>query len=210
MSKLKLTYFDMTGRAEPIRQALFIGGIDFEDERLGWEEFGKLKDKYPYGSLPVLTLENGEIIAQSNVILRYIGRQTKLYPQDNLQATKVDELIEATEDVFFKIFPILFEQNEEIKKQGIEKNDKEVIPHWVKLFEKRIEKYGKGGYAVGDQLTIADLKINQLFGGILHGTLEQLKVYSSESIKNAPRIMEIINTVSQNPKIVEWNKKHQI
>ena len=35
MSKVKLTYFDFDGgRGEPIRIALSIGGIDFEDHRI--------------------------------------------------------------------------------------------------------------------------------------------------------------------------------
>eukprot|EP01091_Cochliopodium_minus_P021196 TRINITY_DN95_c0_g2_i3.p1 TRINITY_DN95_c0_g2~~TRINITY_DN95_c0_g2_i3.p1 ORF type:complete len:157 (+),score=48.86 TRINITY_DN95_c0_g2_i3:30-473(+) len=145
MSKLKLTYFDFTGRTEPIRLALFIGGIDFEDERIDFPELQKRKPNLPYGSLPVLTLENGEEIAQSKAILRYVGRLTKLYPQDNLQATKVDELFEALDDFSSKMGPILQEQDLEKKKQGLEKINTEIIPHWVNLIEKRVEKFGKGG-----------------------------------------------------------------
>jgi hypothetical protein len=34
MSKIRVIYFDATGRAEPIRIALSIGNIAFEDVRL--------------------------------------------------------------------------------------------------------------------------------------------------------------------------------
>lgn len=39
MAPLKLLYFDIAGRAEMIRLALHIGGVDFEDVRIGREEF---------------------------------------------------------------------------------------------------------------------------------------------------------------------------
>eukprot|EP01091_Cochliopodium_minus_P021198 TRINITY_DN95_c0_g3_i2.p1 TRINITY_DN95_c0_g3~~TRINITY_DN95_c0_g3_i2.p1 ORF type:complete len:117 (+),score=25.89 TRINITY_DN95_c0_g3_i2:72-422(+) len=88
MSNLKITYFNAEGRAEPIRLALFIGGIEFDDERIDFPELQKRKPNLPFGSLPVLTTGEGEIIAQSNAVLRYAGRLAKLYPQDNLQATR--------------------------------------------------------------------------------------------------------------------------
>ena len=43
MSTIKLTYFDMDGgRAETTRIALSIAGIEFEDHRISFEEFGGL------------------------------------------------------------------------------------------------------------------------------------------------------------------------
>eukprot|EP01091_Cochliopodium_minus_P021194 TRINITY_DN95_c0_g1_i8.p1 TRINITY_DN95_c0_g1~~TRINITY_DN95_c0_g1_i8.p1 ORF type:complete len:225 (+),score=78.55 TRINITY_DN95_c0_g1_i8:62-676(+) len=198
----------MTGLAEPIRLAFEIGGIEFEDERIEKEQFEKIKSTLPYGSLPYLTLGDGEIIAQSNAILRYVGRQTKLYPEDNLQATRIDELIDAVGDILPKIFPTVLEKDPEIKKQGIEKINNEVLPHWVNLIEKRIEKYGKGGYSVGDHLTIADLKLYMFFGGVLFGIIPPLREFSADSIKSSPRLLEVINKVKDHPKVVEWNKKH--
>jgi hypothetical protein len=43
MPTYKLTYFDYDGgRGEPIRIAFHAAGIAFEDERLSYQEFGKL------------------------------------------------------------------------------------------------------------------------------------------------------------------------
>lgn len=41
--KLTLTYFDFAGLAEPIRMALAVSGLEWEDKRLTREEFGALK-----------------------------------------------------------------------------------------------------------------------------------------------------------------------
>lgn len=49
------------------------GGIDFEDVRITFPEFGKNKAEghYPYGSVPVIDLE-GKLYGQSAAILRYV------------------------------------------------------------------------------------------------------------------------------------------
>ena len=41
----------------------------------------------------------GTMIAQSNTILRFVGRNTNLYPKDPIDALKVDELLESTEEL---------------------------------------------------------------------------------------------------------------
>eukprot|EP01091_Cochliopodium_minus_P018090 TRINITY_DN7253_c0_g1_i2.p1 TRINITY_DN7253_c0_g1~~TRINITY_DN7253_c0_g1_i2.p1 ORF type:complete len:120 (-),score=32.98 TRINITY_DN7253_c0_g1_i2:629-988(-) len=117
MSKLKLTYFNSPGRAEGIRIALFMGGVEFEDERISKEEFVNRKQSLPYLAVPVLTLEDGEVIAQSKAILRYVGRLTKLYPEDIKQAMLVDEIIDGLIDMGLKMMPILFDQDPESKKK---------------------------------------------------------------------------------------------
>ena len=43
MPTLRLTYFNAPGRAEPIRLALRIGGLAFEDHRLDFPGFGAAK-----------------------------------------------------------------------------------------------------------------------------------------------------------------------
>merc|ERR1711982_61281 len=66
--KVKLTYFNLRGRAEPTRMLLAYGGIEYEDCRVtpGFvdpTEWMALKPKTPYGSLPLLEW-NGECLAQ--------------------------------------------------------------------------------------------------------------------------------------------------
>lgn len=45
----------------------------------------------PQGQVPVIQLETGEAIAQSNGILRYLARDSKLLPTDALASAKIDE-----------------------------------------------------------------------------------------------------------------------
>ncbi|KAE9291339.1 hypothetical protein PF008_g25352 [Phytophthora fragariae] len=49
-NKLKLTYMPLPGRGEPICLALFIGGVEFEDERISREALANRK--LPFNQLP--------------------------------------------------------------------------------------------------------------------------------------------------------------
>lgn len=99
MPKLKLTYFDFDGgRGEPARLALHLGGIAFEDRRIGFKDWDALREAMPFRALPVLEVD-GRMVAQSNSINRYVGKLAGLYPGDDLQALLCDEVMDAVEDM---------------------------------------------------------------------------------------------------------------
>ena len=103
MSQLTLRYFDVDGgRAEPIRLALTYGGIAFEDYRFPYSDFEQERKQTPLSQVPVLSI-NEKMFSQSNAILRFVGKQTELYPQDLLQALICDEVMDAVEDCTDKI-----------------------------------------------------------------------------------------------------------
>ncbi|CAK0794052.1 unnamed protein product [Prorocentrum cordatum] len=107
---MTLKYFPFTGRAEPIRLALRIGGIEFQDQRITNIEWATAaKQTTPYGQVPVLVVEQTQI-AQTKNILRYLGKLIKhdgrlLYPEDPLVAAKVDEVLDAFDDVWVLLAP---------------------------------------------------------------------------------------------------------
>ena len=95
MPKLKLIYFDFHGgRGEPARLALSMRGIPFEDDRVSPSDWERRKPNTPFGGLPVLEVD-GQTLAQSNAINRYVGKITDLYPTDAWQAAFCDEAMEA-------------------------------------------------------------------------------------------------------------------
>ena len=50
---LNLTYFDIDGgRGEAARLAMHIGGVEWEDHRISFEEFGKTRESFPFGRVP--------------------------------------------------------------------------------------------------------------------------------------------------------------
>jgi hypothetical protein len=71
---LKLTYFDIQGVAEKIRLAFHLGGVEFEDVRIGFPEWAAMKPTTPYGQLPIMSIDGAPPMAQSDAMLRYAGR----------------------------------------------------------------------------------------------------------------------------------------
>ena len=66
MPKLKLIYFDFHGgRGEPVRLALSIGGIPFEDDRVAPSDLPAHKPDTPFGAFPVLEVD-GQTLAELN------------------------------------------------------------------------------------------------------------------------------------------------
>ncbi|KAG2832211.1 hypothetical protein PC111_g6688 [Phytophthora cactorum] len=98
--KLKLTYFPFPGRAEPIRLALFIAGIPFEDERIDADELSRRRPMLPFSQLPVLEVD-GEIVSQALGILRYVGTLGGLYSPSNIkEAFRNDEVFSLIDEFY--------------------------------------------------------------------------------------------------------------
>ena len=86
MSKFKLTYFDFDGgRGEPIRITFHAAGVEFEDHRISFEEFMKVRSEMRFTCAPELEIDD-VTVTQSNSMLRYVGKIAGLYPEDDLQA----------------------------------------------------------------------------------------------------------------------------
>ena len=169
MSSYKLTYFNFDGgRGEPIRIALHAAGIEFEDERLSFEQFGKMRQGTPFNALPVLNIDGADV-TQTNSLLRYVGKMAGLYPTDNLQALYCDEVMSAFEDVNHHVGRTLFLQGDELRLAR-----EKLVDGWLTVFVKGLDKLlarGGGKYFADNQLTVADLKafvqVRSLRAGVL-------------------------------------------
>ena len=156
MSKYKLTYFDFDGgRAESIRIAFHAAGIEFEDHRISFQEFGEMRQTTPFNSVPVLEID-GALITQTNAIGRYVGKMAGLYPEDDLQALYCDEVTSAYEDISNHVVQTFGLEGDELK-QAREK----LVDGWLTTFLRGIDQLltrGGGQYFSDNRLTMADLK----------------------------------------------------
>lgn len=101
--KLKLYYFNIPGKGEPIRLACAYGGVPLEDFRMHANEFHDLKvnGKLAFGQVPALSVDDDTMITQSAAIMRYVGKLAGLYPtNDDLYAAKIDMLVDSENDLF--------------------------------------------------------------------------------------------------------------
>ena len=90
MSNIKLTYFNLRGRAELARLILAQAEVEYEDKRIQREEWPTLKQgkthnifhlpqnenntDLPFGQLPALEID-GKTISQSMTIARYLAKR---------------------------------------------------------------------------------------------------------------------------------------
>ena len=115
MPGYKLTYFDIDGgRGEVTRIAFHAAGIEFEDNRISFPEFGEARGSMRFNAVPVLEVD-GEEISQSDAMSRYVGRLAGLYPADPLQAMYCDEVMGAFEDLTHFIVRTFGLEGDELK-----------------------------------------------------------------------------------------------
>jgi glutathione S-transferase len=185
-SKPKLTYFVSEGRGEPIRLAFLLGGVDFEDNRINYPDWPAVKNSTPWGTLPILEIDGkvlGEsntilrfVGKRTNVLSLSLSlfivdiasvspscmnnltvlTADQLYPTDDWEAAKADEIMDAVEDVATAIGPTL-RMPEAEKLAARQKLAETTIPFYLERLEKQLRAAG-GKYFAGGKLSVADLK----------------------------------------------------
>ena len=206
MAKLKLTYFDFHGgRGEPARLALSIGGIPFEDARVQTSDWERRKADTPFGALPVLEVD-GQVVAQSNAINRYVGKLANLYPSDPWQAALCDEVMEAVEDINTKIGATFFLPEEQKKAQRTALAEGP-IPFYLARLRQRLAAHG-GRYFAADRLSVADLKVFVWIRHLRSGALDHVPTDLTDRV--APQLVEHFERIKNDPRVKDYYAKHGV
>ena len=208
---LKIIYFDMPfWRAEISRLSLFMSGIEFEDVRITSDdnsylkEHGKLKDgtSIPFRQLPVLVI-NGQSIAQSGGIARICGKLSGMYPEDIIEAGKVDQIIDTVTDMNVMLNLSMRENDPIIKKQMRAQLTNEDLPRYFGYLEKIIEANSTHWF-VGEKVTIADIAVWSFLGWIAQGVLDDIP---PEVIHPFEGLRKVYNELGKQSLVSEWKKK---
>ncbi|CAH1100579.1 unnamed protein product [Psylliodes chrysocephalus] len=153
----KLTYFNITALGEPVRFILSYGNIDFEDNRITYDDnWPSVKPTLPlpYGQMPIFE-HDGKIAHQSLAICRFAAKQAKLVGSNDWENLEIDAAADTINDLRMKIGQYHYEKDPEVKEQKKGPLFEETLPFYIEKFEKQIEK-NNGYFAVG-KLTWADL-----------------------------------------------------
>ncbi|CAG7830465.1 unnamed protein product, partial [Allacma fusca] len=158
MVEYKLRYFNLRGRGEPIRWIFHHTGMEFEDERIEQEDWAEIKSTFTYEQVPVLEFD-GKGIFGSQPICRFLARLFGLCGQDDVEAAKCDEYVDAFQDIINAYVSFLKasdeEQKEEIKGELLEK----LCPKYFTIYEDVIAQREGGKFLVEEGVTWADLYI---------------------------------------------------
>merc|ERR1711970_1265560 len=197
MSDIKLTYFNLRGRAELSRLILAQAGVEYEDCRIAREDWAQLKTSLPLGQLPVLTVE-GKTIGQSITIARYLAKRFGLAGKTDLDAAEADQAVDALTDLMNNVAPIGREKDEAKKAEMKKMMESETLPSWLKMMEGLLTKQG-GNYFAGSQLTWADIAV--------YSSISMMKRHIGElNLSDCPSMKRLLETVKNLPNIKKWEE----
>lgn len=195
---MKLTYFDVNGgRGEPIRLAMFLGNLEFHDHRFPFSDFAEVRKSTPLGQVPTIEINN-ETITQCNAITRYVGKLTNLYPHDNYQALLCDEVMDAVEDISYRLVTTFGLEGDDLKQAREQILEANIRPQMVWL-EQKLTK--SGSYFCDNRLTIADLKVFVYLNWIASGMLDHIP---QNLIDDMPNLTSFWQRIKTTPEIMDY------
>ena len=194
-------------RAEVLRVSLFISNTPFEDVRITREEFinmiktGYLPNgkKVPFHQLPVIEVD-GEIIGQTGAIARYCGKISNLYSNDNINAAKIDQIIDAATDITNLVSPTIREKDEQKKVEDRLLLKNKLLPRWFTYLENILSE-STSDWFVENKMTIADIAMWRLLGWLISGIIDGIPTTIVDSY---PKLKNIHTNVHHHPKVQEW------
>ena len=203
MSQLKLTYFDVHGgRGEPVRLALAIGGIAFDDHRFSFAEFPEVRKTTPFGQVPTLEVD-GVTVTQCDAMLRYAGKLAGLYPNDAFQALLCDEVMYVVEESIVRLGPTFRMTGEEQKAARLALVNGP-MPVYLQWLEKQLLAHG-GEYFADNRLTVADLIVFVDIRGLNSGRLDHVPTDLVEKV--APALNAHLQRISSLPAVQAYYAK---
>ena len=180
-----LRYFQSRARAEVIRLALELAGIEYEQKLHSGEDWPEIKTEglekgwFLFGQVPALHID-GKHLVQSGAIIKYIGLKNGLLPSDVDSLVIADVLLGGIEDLRKRYSQLVYSPNFESEK-GTFVND--VLPMWLKHFEKILASKDDD-FFFGSKLTVVDLAFFDVLTAVLPlnpSVLHDNKLHSIET-----------------------------
>ena len=194
-------------RAEVLRVSLYISNTPFEDIRISREEFinmiktGFLPNgkRVPFHQLPVIEVDD-EIIGQTGAIARYCGKISNLYSDNNINAAKIDQVIDAATDITNLVSPTIREKDEQKKIEDRLLLKNKLLPRWFRYLENILSE-STSDWFVENKMTIADIAMWRLLGWLISGIIDGIPTTIVDSY---PKLKNIHTNVHHHPKVQEW------
>ena len=200
MTQLKLTYFDVHGgRAEPIRLALHLGGVPFEDFRFPFADFAEVRQTTPLSQVPTLMVDNVQV-TQCDAILRYAGKLANLYPADPFQALLCDEVMYVVEEASVRLGPT-FRLTGEAQKEARLALVNGSMPMYLGWLQKQLVAHG-GEFFADNRLTVADLKVFVDVRALNSGWLDHVPTDLVEQV--APLVNQHAQRIANHPAVLAY------
>ena len=193
----QILYFDIRGRAEPIRLLLEDIGVEYEDRQITPEEWTDIKPTTPFGRMPIYRDDEVEI-PETFAIMRYLGRKHDLLGPDESSRIRCDVTIESWRDYGNRTAAVFGAKSDSEVARTIFIDEE--LPQCLAALEAfYAANTGQSYFWAGDSLTIADFAAFHLIEGVKIRFSELLSTYQGLSEFAAqfacrPRIQEYLNS----------------
>ncbi|XP_060066186.1 glutathione S-transferase-like [Ylistrum balloti] len=194
-----LHYFDGRGRAELIRLLFAMKDVKFQDDRIKFDEWPKLKPKTPTGQLPYMMIKD-KPYGQSIALARYFAKEFGLYGKDNLSQLAIDEIIDNIVDFRNAAVKVRFEADAAEKAKLQKKLEDETGPAFLTKMSTILTE-NKTGFLVGSACTVADLALFDIMSGMAK------QPNSSKAFAVAPNVKTHMEKIQAIPNIKAWVAK---
>ncbi len=209
-SRPELTYFDIRGRAEPIRLLLEEAGVAYDDVQVPSERWPELKPRLPFGELPRLRIDGHELF-QTYAICRYLARRHGLEGEKEAQRLRCDVAVEALRDAKDQMGHAFWRPGFE-EQRGVFV-EQELRPRLDALARFHETNPARSGFWAGDSPTLADLvafsyleDVEALYPGVSNGgSLETFRVRFAER----PRIAAYLRS-GRRPAAIQYGPAGRI
>ena len=199
MSMPKVTYFDFAGsRGEEVRLALVIAGVAFDDNRIKDDDFARIKSDLPFGSLPVFEVPGHGVFAETNAILRLIGRLHRLHPDDPWDAARHDAVLDSCEELRQRLSATSRIADPAQRKAARQALAADYIPRWAQGIERLI---GHGPFVGGAQPAVADIKIYMIEKALSGGIYDDIPTTVLEPYA---RLKAVARGIANHPAVLAW------
>ncbi|KAL7573622.1 hypothetical protein ACA910_008755 [Epithemia clementina (nom. ined.)] len=218
-TKLKLTYFNIEGAAEPIRLALALAQFDYEDDRVAFPDWQALKPQTPYGQLPLMTLNGDEshVKTQSGAMLRYVGQVLApdlLYPPESFW--EIEQVLGVMDDFRKSLEPALylgmrperfgypagFGQTEpgKVLLQSMRTTwVEQELPKYAKYLEQWLDKHNGQWMASRTSVTIADCAVVPFLRSLTRGHMDHIPTTCLQDV--SPKLVDYVQRFCALPQI---------
>jgi glutathione S-transferase len=193
LSKTAIAYFEGRARVEPIRVILEELAIPYEDQKVSFESWVKMKSDTPFGALPSYREGDMEIF-QSHAIIRHLARVHDLYGSTEAERIRCDVIEEAISDLNELVGKAPWRTDFASERAGYVAN--ELGPTLDRLERFLESNQSPGRFWVGSSLTFVDL--------IAYAVLDSTGAMFPEALEKCPALREFCDRIASRPRIAAY------
>ena len=193
MSKATIAYFEGRARVEPIRVILEELAIPYEDQKVSFETWVKMKSDTPFGALPSYREGDMEIF-QSHAIIRHLARVHDLYGSTEAERVRCDVIEEALSDLNELVGKAPWRTNFANERGDYIAN--ELGPALDRLERFLKSNQNPGGFWVGSSLTFVDL--------IAYAILDSTGAMFPEALEKCSALRDFGDEIASRPRIAAY------